>query len=63
MSSYMSKGKVNMKCSQAKGRCPNNISEAEVESQLNDIFDYLVPDDVTCERIYKELAERRNNSQ
>lgn len=63
MSSYMSKGKVYMKCSQAKGRCPNNISEAEVESQLNDIFDHLVPDNATCERIYKELAERRNNSQ
>lgn len=52
-----------MKCSQAKGRWPNNISEAEVESQLNDIFDHLVSDDATCERIYKELAERRNNSQ
>ena len=52
-----------MKCSQAKGKCPNNISEAEVESQLNDVFDHLVPDNATCERIYNELAERRNNSQ
>ena len=64
MSSYVAKGRVYMKCSQAKGRCPGtNVSEEEVENQLNDIFDHLVPDSETCERIYAELAKRRNNSQ
>ena len=64
MSSYMAKGRVYMKCSQAKGHCPGtNVSEECVEEQLNDIFDHLVPDDATCERIYEELAKRRNNSQ
>lgn len=64
MSSYMAKGRVYMKCSQAKGYCPGtNVSEEYIEEQLNDILDHLVPDNVTCERIYKELAERRNNSQ
>lgn len=64
MSSYMAKGRVYMKCSQAKGRCPGtNVSEEVIEGQLNDIFDHLVPDGATCERIYEELAKRRNNSQ
>lgn len=64
MSSYMAKGHTYMKCSGAKGHCPGtNVSEEEVEGQLNDIFDHLVPDTETCERIYAELAKRRNNSQ
>ena len=64
MSSYMAKGRVYMKCSQAKGHCPGtNVSEEHIEEQLNDILDRLVPDNATCERIYEELAKRRNNSQ
>ncbi len=64
MSSYAAKGHIYMKCSGAKGHCPGtNVSEEEVEEQLNDIFDHLVPDAETCERIYSELAKRRNNSQ
>ena len=52
-----------MKCSGAKGKCSNNVSEEAVEKELQDIFDHLVPDDETCERIYDELAKRRNNKQ
>ena len=63
MSSYTSKGHVYMKCSGAKGKCSNNVSEEAVEKELQEIFDHLVPDDETCERIYDELAKRRNNKQ
>lgn len=63
MSSYISKGHVYMKCSGAKGKCSNNISEETVDKSLQDIFDHLVPDDSTCGRIYEELAKRHNNKQ
>lgn len=64
MSSYMVKGHVYMKCSNAKGtRCGNNISEDDVESKIVHYFDNLHFRPEDYDGILKVLSQKHNNKQ
>lgn len=64
MSSYIVKGHVYMKCSNAKGtRCGNNISEDNVESKIVHYFDSLHFEPEDYADILKVLSQKHNNKQ
>lgn len=64
MSSYVVKGHVYMKCSNAKGtRCGNNVSEANVENEISDYLSGLHFPKQTYDEILKVLCKKHNNKQ
>ena len=71
MSSYYQKGRVYMRCSNAKGKCPNNASEIDVMEQITPAITGLSLNESLAEQILaeinkdhdkaKELKEKRAN--
>ncbi len=61
MSSYTQKGRVYMRCSNAKGKCPNNADELGVVAQIEPIMDGIKIDNDLANQICDEINQ--NNGQ
>ncbi len=55
MSSYTHKGRVYLRCSNAKGKCPNNATETGILSQIEPILDGFTIDENLARAICDEL--------
>ena len=63
MSSYWQKGHIYIKCSQAKGKCSNHASEADVLPQVYELFDNISITDTQVEQIMVSLKKHYDNIQ
>lgn len=55
MSSYHKKGRVYMRCSQAKGKCHNNASEIDIIKQLEPVLHNISINEDLAQRICDEI--------
>ena len=62
MSSYTKKGRVYMRCSNAKGKCPNNATEIEVLEQLSPVITSLSINQAEAEQICDESNKDFNDA-
>lgn len=62
MSSYIKKGRVYMRCPNAKGKCPNNATEIEVLEQLSPVITSLSINKAEVEQICDELNKDYNDA-
>lgn len=63
MSSYYQKGHIYVKCSQAKGKCSNHISEDEIMSQIYEVFDRMAISQNIVDELLDDLKKEHENIQ
>lgn len=63
MSSYYKKGHIYVKCSQAKGKCGNHASEAEVLSQVYSVLDKICISQTIIDELIEDLKKKHDNIQ
>ena len=61
MSSYVKKGRVYMRCSNAKGKCPNNATEIGVLEQIEPAFSDISINQATAEQICNDMNQGVNH--
>lgn len=63
MSSYYQKGHIYVKCSQAKGKCGNHASEAEVLNQVYEVLDQIQISQSIVDELIADLKDKHDNIQ
>ena len=63
MSSYYQKGHIYVKCSQAKGKCSNHASEADVLGQVYDVLDSVCISQNIVDELIADLKNKHDNIQ